>query len=613
MITRLRLNLIFCLGPLFALTATDGLHGAEDILELTAFPVYAGTGLEQADPSEAQLTERMRREVRVDMQTRGGARFQSDITIRGGIFEGTGLMVGGLALFDPQTGHYSAEIPLDPAFFSGARLLTGVNNAVYGFNSTAGAIDWQWAGLDRTRRMGQTGLTVGTDGLFGFRVLAGAVSESGIGWQVAGSLEEGGGSLENGDFELERLSGRLELPLGTGTLRLFGGHVSKFVGWPGLYTGISGLSETDETHTSLLGWQWQAGGEREAHRIGGYWRQLDDDYEFNRFSPNNFFEHLTEVWSLQGDGFVETDWADLSYRWVLLHDRIRRSTSLVNGDFNERDYAEAAMLGQRRVSTEFGELIPYAGVSLHTSNEDATVASPQAGARLTGSLTEGAWQVYAEYSKSSQVPGYTALNSAPRGLFGGNPDLGREKAETLEAGAFIQQGTLSAQLVGFRRKDEALVDWVFSSGSPSARQAAPVDITVDGIETWVRWEPGSTALELGYAWLDKDPVYRESTVDASFYALNYARHRILASVEQAFGESIVLRLEGEYREHPANVLRAGGDEALKVNFQAQWEDFITDGLRLTVRLDNLTDEYFESVPGTPGPGREGRLTLSYAW
>jgi hypothetical protein len=598
---------------LSGLVMTTHLPASENILELTAFPVYAGTPVENAALSETQLTERMRREVRVDMQTRGGARYQSDITIRGGIFEGTGMMVGGLALFDPQTGHYSAEIPLDPAFFSGARLLTGVNNALYGFNSTAGAIDWQWAELGRTDRTGQTGLTVGTDGLFGFRALAGGVSTSGLGWQLAGSMEEGEGSLANGDFELERVSGRLEMPFGSGRLRLFGGHVSKFAAWPSLYTGISGLNESDETHTSLLGWQWQTAGEREAHRIGGYWRRLDDDYEFNRFAPNKFFEHLTEVWSLQGDGFVETDWGDLSYRWALLRDRIIRSTSLVNGAFRERDYAEAAILGQRRLSTDFGELIPYAGLAMQTSDRDATVALPQAGIRLTGSLEEGAWQVYAEVSGSSQVPGYTALKSSPSGLFGGNADLGREKAETLEAGAFIERGSLSAKAVLFRREDDGLVDWVFSSGSPSARQAAPVDITVDGMETWLRWEPGSTALELGYAWLDKDPVYREPGVDASFYALNYARHRLLASVEQAIGESVILRLEGEYRDHPANIMREGGDTALKVHFQAQWKDFLTEGLRLGVRLDNLTDESFESVPGTPGPRREGRLTLSYAW
>jgi vitamin B12 transporter len=583
---------------------------AEAVLELSAFPVYAGSRVEKAAPAETQLTERMRRDVRVDMQTRGGARYQSDITVRGGIFEGTGLMVGGLALFDPQTGHYAAEIPLDPGFFSGARLLTGFDNALHGFNSTAGTIDWQWAPI---RVGGRADLTVGTDGLFGFQAIAGGRHESGAAWQVSGSMEEGNGSLAFGDFELERISGRVEFKVGTGKLFLFGGHVSKFAGWPGLYTGIASLNETDETHTSLLGWQWIREGDRNLHRVGGYWRQLDDDYEFNRFSPNRFFEHLTEVWSLQGDGLLQADWANLGYRWVFVSDRIRRSTSLVNGDFSERDYAEVAVTAQRRLSTKIGELVPYIGMGLQSTNEDSTVGSPQAGARLTGSLENGAWQLYAEWSESSQVPGYTVLKSNPTGLFGGNPDLGREMAETLELGAFVQQGDFSVQTVVFRRDDEGLVDWVFSSNSPSARQAAPVDIKVHGVETWLRWEPGTTAFEFGYAWLDKDSEYDDPGVDASFYALNYARHRLLATLEHTLTENFMLRLEAEYRDHPANILRAGGDEAFKLHAQAVLEDFPAEGLRLTVRLENLTDEAFESVPGTPGQRREGRLVLSYLW
>lgn len=597
-------------GLLFAsLLVVHSLSG-EPVLELSAFPVYAGTRVDMAAPAENQLTERMQRDVRVDMQTRGGARYQSDITVRGGIFEGTGLMVGGLALFDPQTGHYAAEIPLDPGFFSGARLLTGFDNAIHGFNSTAGTIDWQWGPI---REGGRLDLTGGTDGLFGFRALAGSRHTSGAAWQLAGSLEEGDGSLENGDFELQRISGRIELKAGTGKLFLFGGHMSKLAGWPGLYTGIASLNETDETHTSLLGWQWIREGDRTSHRVGGYWRQLDDDYEFNRFAPNSLFEHLTEVWSLQGDGLLQTNWADLGYRWVLVHDRLRRSTSLVEGDFRKRDYAEAAVTAQRRLSTNFGELVPYLGLGLQSTNQDSTVLNPQAGLRLTGSLENGAWQLYTEWSESSQVPGYTVLKSNPSGLFGGNADLGRELAETVELGAFVQQGDFSAQLVVFRRNDEGLVDWVFSSDSASARQAAPVDIEVHGVETWLRWEAGATAVELGYAWLDKDPVYTSSGIDASFYALNYAQHRLLASFEQAFGEAFRVRLDGEYRDHPSNVLRKGGDEALKLHIEAVWEGFPAEGLRLTLRIDNLTDESFESVPGTPGHGREGRLVLSYFW
>jgi hypothetical protein len=48
---------------------------------------------------------------RVDLQSRNMAEAQGDITIRGGIFENTGIRVGSATLIDPQTGHYFAELP----------------------------------------------------------------------------------------------------------------------------------------------------------------------------------------------------------------------------------------------------------------------------------------------------------------------------------------------------------------------------------------------------------------------------------------------------------------------------------------------------------------------
>jgi vitamin B12 transporter len=585
------------------------LSGQEDLVELTAFTVYAGAQTVSGGQA-VQLSDRMAREARVDLQSRGGTRYQTDISIRGGIFEGTGLMVGGLALFDPQTGHYFSEIPLDPAFFGGAYLLTGVENGIHGFNSTAGSINWQWAPI---RDGGQAFVRAGSNNHIGGGVRAGGAAGSAR-YEISLTSEQGDGSVENGDFDLTRLSGRMEYTIGEGTLRVFGGYLQKFYGWPGMYTGFP-LNETDDYSVSLLGWQYKLTGEGDgsSHRVGGYWRRIDDDYEYKRETPNNYFEHLTEVYSLQGDGVFAMDAMELVYRWAYVTDRIARSTSLVNGDFSERDYGEAALLGRHRIDTRWGELQAYAGMALDTTNEDATVGLPQAGIRAEGISQQFSWTAYLEYAESSQVPGYTVLNSAGSGLFGGDKNLGRERASSVEAGFSIQTDSVSAKLVAFQRKDEGLIDWVFDSGSPSARKASPVDIEVRGVEGLLRWDLGETALELGYAWLDKDEEYRNPGVDASFYALNYARHRILATLEHKIGELLSLRIEGEYRKHPDNFLRQGGDEAMRLNAELSVPEVLGSDFDLVLRGNNLTKEHFQTVPGTRGAGREAYLTLSYGW
>lgn len=579
------------------------------LVELSPFTVFAGSGQSPVH-TDGGLTDRMAREVRVDLQSRGGSRYQTDITVRGGIFEGTGLMVGGMALFDPQTGHYFSEIPLDPAFFNGASLVTGVENGLRGFNSTAGSIDWQWAGLQPG---GEVFGILGSDSHLGGG-LRSAGRAGQLGYEVALSREKGDGSVAMGDFDLKRVSGRLERTVGPGLLRVFGGYLDKFYGWPGMYTGLE-LNETDAYTVRLLGWQYEQGraGIGGWHRVGGYWRRISDDYEFMRESPNQAFEHQTEVVSLQGDGGMEWEGLDLRYRWVWLRDRIIRSTSLVHGGFKEREYGEGGILGRRTIRTGWGEWSVQGGAAFATSSEDSTVGQPQLGVHFAGESGDFSWQSHIEFSGSSQVPGYTVLNSAENGLFGGNRELGREMAETLEAGWSWRSGPVSGHIVVFRRDDTDLVDWVYTLEAANSRSAAAVDLEVTGLEGWFRWEGQAGAIEIGYGWLHKEAEYAGVAADASFYVLNYARHRVMATLERRISRNLSGRLTMEYRDHPENALRDGPDEALYLGAEAVWENCFREGWDLVLRGYNLTGEGFQPLPGTPGPGREGSLTIVYGW
>jgi len=51
----------------------------------------------------------------VDLRKRSGSGIQSDVSLRGSIFEDTSIRIGGLEINDPQTGHFNLEIPLTSA------------------------------------------------------------------------------------------------------------------------------------------------------------------------------------------------------------------------------------------------------------------------------------------------------------------------------------------------------------------------------------------------------------------------------------------------------------------------------------------------------------------
>ena len=58
----------------------------------------------------------------------------------------TGIQIGSATtLLDPQTGHYTTELPIAPEMLGDPKVLTGVDNALRGFNSTTGTISYTWS------------------------------------------------------------------------------------------------------------------------------------------------------------------------------------------------------------------------------------------------------------------------------------------------------------------------------------------------------------------------------------------------------------------------------------------------------------------------------------
>jgi len=218
-----------------------------------------------------------------------------------------------------------------------------------------------------------------------------------------------------------------------------------------------------------------------------------------------------------------------------------------------------------------------------------------------------------EYAGTSQVPGYTVLNSRPTGLFGGNPALGRERADEVSLSFGRDSDGSHSSITAFYRFDDYLVDWTYESGAPFARQANPVDIDVTGVsivfgKTWQSLE-----LVAGYSYLDKDADYGSATVDASFYALNFARQRATLAIQYQFGDRLHFRLDNEYREQEANPLRASSDNAFLISASLAWEPRNGRGLGVALIADNLGDDDFEQFPGTPAVGQQYSLSVRYDW
>jgi hypothetical protein len=652
------------------------------ILALASLPLLAQAESTQTLPTlyvDAQQTANIRPvttyespvsnlefEPRIDLQSRNMAEAQGDVSIRGGIFEGTGFRVGSATLIDPQTGHYSAELPIAPEMLTRPKILTGSDNALYGFNSTAGTISYGWSQIQDGGKLTIGG---GDHDLNFQRIhhgLTGQLGESGEwSWGVEAEISrsESDGTINNGEHDFDRSTARVQILGADSQIDFFAGQQDKSFAWPGMYTGdnYNQTREYEDINTELFIFNYRREySARENFEISLSHREFTDNYYLSGivkrdtdYLDNNlsyYAEHVTRVSSISLNGFHEiNEKIGIHYAGTIIDDSIpltktkytefdplsgeiadSTAEDIANkyppkrdflggldvGKFQSRKYTKITLLPEYQFTLSKGEAITArAGASYDDSNRDGSEISfigDISWKRLHDDKTE---QIYLSYSKATQVPGYTAIGgSETAGIFKSNHDLGRESSQNLELGVSSEHTNWSLRGAIFYRWDNELTDWTYSSKDDTyARYANAVDLETYGVELIAskRWE--TIEAIASYTFMDKDEDYGDAEVDASFYALNYAKHRFTLGAIWTPSEIIQFRIDNEWRQNQENSLRLGSDSALFTHFGLSIYPPQLKNMELFFAVDNAWDDDFEDVPSTPGRGDQYSAGVTFSW
>ena len=607
------------LGSASVTVAQEG--AIESIYDLDpVFAVGQRVALEESLSTYSMPVSGLKYEPLVDVQSRNSVESQGDVTIRGGIFENTGFMVGSATLFDPQTGHYFAEIPVSPNMLSGAKILTGTANSFSGFNSSVGSVHFGWRAIQPNQ---EYAFGFGEDGYW-YASAYGAHrrdAEDGSTWAIDAEVShsESDGSIADGDHEFDRISVRAQRKEGDSQTDLFLGHQSKFFGWPNMYTPF-GVPETEDLETNLLFVNHRVDSEDLFFQVSTYFRCHKDDYEFNRRDLGAFnpFEHTTEVFDIALEGGWTMEQWNLVSRIEWLQDNIE-STSLTFGDFTSRSYLKGGFILETNWDDDGSRPWTFSGgLSFDDNNRGSSELSPMARISTGGTTPTGTnWQLFADISRSTQVPGYTAIASNPGGgLFRGNPNLVREIAANYELGYLASSGNLQFQAAAFLRADRDLVDWTFAF-DVFGRTANNVDIDTTGLELLLSYRLDKGRIVAGYTALSKDEDYGSALVDASFYALNFAKHRATLAFIYELALGFEIRSDNVFRIQQDNLLRTDGtpDDAVISSLGIFWfpRDESLDGLELSLAVLNLWDSDFEEIPSVPASSRQISFNAVYRW
>jgi len=565
---------------------------------------------------------------RVDLQSRNMAEAQADVTIRGGIFENTGFRVGSATLFDPQTGHYFSEIPIAPQMLSGPNILTGADNALFGMNSSVGTVDFGWKPIYTA---GSVSIGLGNNG-FNLQSVHAAyskpldgVNDWTLGFEGEISQSQSDGTIENGDHDFERISGRVQLSNSNSQTDIFFGSQDKFFGWPNMYTPFH-VNETEDLSAQLFmlnhkqTYSLTEGGTESAFEVTAYTRNHKDHYVFSREAPEAFQAfHETDVTSIALSGrHAQSNLLAWNYSAQYIEDSIE-STTLENS-FTSRKYYKISVLPEYNMPLAENETLTLRlGAAFDDTNRDDSDVSVISDVTWNKLESDGTSKtLYFSYAEASQVAGYTAIGgSETGGLFRSNRQLKRESTKNTELGFALEQDYWTVDAAIFYRQDNGLTDWTYNYNSTTARSANPVDIDSVGLELLTTHQLDGAKVITSYTFLKKSEDYYQAlggdNIDASFYALNYPDHRVTLGAIWTPMDMLEVRVDNEWRQQQENALRNGDDDAFFTHLTFTYTPTQIDGLSITLAADNLWDESFEEVPGTPGRGQQYTISATYNW
>ena len=85
----------------------------------------------------------------IETQQRGPAGTQSNIIIRGGTFQQVLVIIDGIRINDPLTGHFNGYIPLHPDDINRIEIIKGAASAIYGSDAIGGVVNIITNGLQQ--------------------------------------------------------------------------------------------------------------------------------------------------------------------------------------------------------------------------------------------------------------------------------------------------------------------------------------------------------------------------------------------------------------------------------------------------------------------------------
>lgn len=561
----------------------------------------------------------------VDVRQRGPIGAQTDISIRGGTSEHIAVLLNGINICDPQTGHNALDLPVDISEIERIEVLEGPAGRAYGTSSLVGVINIV------TKLGAKSCADVHAEGgSFGYLAAGGRVNLKQDKWnnQLSAGYTRSDGWLRsksgrlNADYEGARAFYQGRYDDDHLTIGWHAGVSDK--GW-GSNTFYSLLSDEQYEHTTkyFTAVQAETKGGKFHFRPSIYWNRFQDRYEFYRGAPDKspFNYNRTDVFGLNLNS-----WFD----WILGRTAFGaefRNEDLVSGNLGEpldnpihihgtdRNYAYGLNRSNLSFYLEHNVILKRFTLSAgftavkNTWNEMPFKIYP--GVDVSYRIGQN-WKVFASYNMSLRMPSFTELYYSVDG-HKADKYLKPEEMSAVEGGVrYVSEG-ITGTLSVYHHHGTNMIDWIMDTSLGEDAVWTSVnhaEINSTGFEASLKFRFASLlprqdvlrTLNVSYSYIDQSQD-KEPGVQ-SLYALEYLRHKLVVGLGLHIVSALNLNVNYRYQYRVGSYTDPQGVSVTYKPYSLVDARLSWDKSRYSVYVEanNLFDATYVDYGNVPQPG-----------
>lgn len=550
-----------------------------------------------------------------DIRTRGVNGTQADISLRGGTFDQVIVLLNGVNITDPQTGHYNLDIPVDISNIERIEIIQGVQALIMGINPFSGAVNIVTnQNTENNVRIKLSGGSFDTY-MQNFSLhKAGKRNE----FTFSASNNQSKGYKPNTDYKMQdayfqaihrtKTAGRFDVQLA---------YQQKKYGANGFYS-LTYPDQYDNTRTLYGAINWNYAIKNLQLNSQAYYRGHTDKFELFRYPEKIPAWYAGHNYHLNNAAGLKLNInMPLAYGKFTAGCEIRKENIFSSVLGENMDKPIKALFEENAFYTKYDERListVFAGIEQKTDKFEFSTGAAIAHSQRFGFQWSGAINMqyifndnlrfFVSGNRAYRLPTFTDLyykSVSQRS----NPSLKPEFATTFETGLKLNNNNLKLDVTGFYRAGRNLIDWIKLPDSTVWISSNLSKVNTLGAEfsaSYIFDGNFAKKIAVSYSLLN---MTKPNTPFISKYVLDYLRNKVNIS----FQHNICKNLQGTWQAGYYNrageyiTVQGGTSQSYKpyfiADFRLMWK---LRNFELFADLRNFTNTQYADFGGLTQPG-----------